>query len=385
MNKIYNTQEDIAREIAEFLLKVNPNIRKTQLNIIPYIVIGMILGESSLSIDIAKNLKDDFSRVQLDSIIKRIKRLYTNPYFDPYEFYDLVIKYVISSYKKKHPDDRVHIIFDHMFSHDNYTVFMLTMRVGKQGIPLWFRCFEGKTSDDAFSTSMIKDGISYVSSLFEGKYDLIFLADRWFNSTELYDHIDKLGHTYVIRLRDNHKILISLNGESYKIWRTVGDLTFQKDIAKYYYDIEMTEKKYKVNLALSKSNGINEPWILVTNGDPARAIKDYGYRFGGIETMFKNQKSNGFFMESTVKASLNFFTGMYTMVCFSTLFLTLFGADYVKNTRVYRNIRLTTHKKIKGIKVRVMSLFNIGLTLFKRAFNSTVYIRIPCIFTLYDV
>ena len=37
-----------------------------------------------------------------------------------------------------------------MFSNDNYTVFMITMRIGKQGIPLWFRCFEGKSCSDAF-------------------------------------------------------------------------------------------------------------------------------------------------------------------------------------------------------------------------------------------
>ena len=31
MNKVYNTQEEIASEMKDFLLKSNPNIRKTQL------------------------------------------------------------------------------------------------------------------------------------------------------------------------------------------------------------------------------------------------------------------------------------------------------------------------------------------------------------------
>jgi len=55
---------------------VSPNIRKTQLKIIPYIVIGMILSESSIASDIAKILKDDFSLVQHDSVIKRIRRFF---------------------------------------------------------------------------------------------------------------------------------------------------------------------------------------------------------------------------------------------------------------------------------------------------------------------
>ena len=102
MNKVYNTQEKIASEMKEFLLKVNPNIRKTQLKIIPYVSIGMILSESSVASDIAKTLKDDFSLIHHESVIRRIKRLFKNKLFNPYNFYDDVIKKVISNYKSKH-------------------------------------------------------------------------------------------------------------------------------------------------------------------------------------------------------------------------------------------------------------------------------------------
>lgn len=86
MNKLYNTQEQIARKIKKVLLEINPNMRKTQLNIIPYIVLGMILSESSVAGDIAKHLKDDFSLVQLDSVIKRIKRLFKINYLTHINF-----------------------------------------------------------------------------------------------------------------------------------------------------------------------------------------------------------------------------------------------------------------------------------------------------------
>ncbi len=66
MNKLYNTQEKITNEIREFL-KINiPNLRKTQLNIIPEILFGMIASESVVSTDIAKCLKNEFSYVQLE-------------------------------------------------------------------------------------------------------------------------------------------------------------------------------------------------------------------------------------------------------------------------------------------------------------------------------
>ena len=80
---------------------------------------------------------------------------------------------------------------------------------------------------------------------------------------------------------------------------------------------------------------------------------------------------------------------MYTLVCFSTLFLTILGTDYSKNNSCYKNVKITTHKYFieNGIRVkkRVMSLFNTGLTLFHLAFNSSKYIRLPFSFTLYDI
>ena len=114
MNIIYNNQHSFTSNISNFLLKCNNNFRKTQVNIIPSIVLGMILSEACVSSDIAKELKGEFSLIQHYSVIKRIKRFFSNKLFNPCEFYDNIIKYVISTYKKKHSDKRVHIIFDHM-------------------------------------------------------------------------------------------------------------------------------------------------------------------------------------------------------------------------------------------------------------------------------
>ena len=384
MNIIYNTQEEIATKITILLQKIVPNIRKTVLNILPYILIGIFDSESLVASDISKSLKDKFSLVQHDSVVKRIRRFFKNKLFDPYSFYDHIIHFVISNYKKKHNDKRVHIVFDHMFSKDNYTVFMITMRIGKQGIPLWFRCFEGN-SPHAFDESLLKEGISYVSSLFDNDYDLIFLADRWFNSTSLMDFIDSLGHTFCIRIKRNIKLLIYDKKEKHDIWKWFDDLFAYQYHANYFNNIPITDSKYFVNIAISKKQNVSDPWLIVTNGNPTRAIKDYGYRFGGIECVFKNQKSNGFYLENTINASLKYFVTEYMMACLGVLFLTILGADYTKNSKCYRNVKITTHKFCHGSKIRTLSLFNTGLTLFKRAFNSSIYIRIPIRFILYDV
>ncbi len=42
MNKLYNTQKNLASDLAKFFKKVS-NVTKPQLKIIPYIILGMIV------------------------------------------------------------------------------------------------------------------------------------------------------------------------------------------------------------------------------------------------------------------------------------------------------------------------------------------------------
>ena len=128
MTKLYNTQTEITNKFREFLKKYIPSLRKTQLNIIPEILFGMISSESVVSTDIAKCLKNEFSFIQLESIQRRIRRFFNNELFDHEGFYNALIISVISKYKLKHKDKRINITFDHMFSHDNYVTLMFILK-----------------------------------------------------------------------------------------------------------------------------------------------------------------------------------------------------------------------------------------------------------------
>lgn len=387
MNIVYYNQDKITSDFSLLFTSVFPDMRKTQLNILPDIIFGMISSESSSVPDIAKSLKGSkFDNIKFDSISKRIRRFFSNYLFDSYIFYSKIIKYIINNYKVKHPDKKVHITFDHMFSHDNYSVFMISMRVGKQGIPLYFRCFKGMFKD-AFDLNMILDGILYVHNLFKDKdVNLIFLADRWFNSHKIWSFIDSLGHIFVIRTKNYTKVLVFDKKEGHKVWKRIYNLDGYKYHSKFYNDIIYSYyHKLNINLVISKSVSHKEPFILLTNGDPKSAVKEYKKRFGSIECIFKNQKSNGFRLESINRSSLKSFTTMYSLVCFCITFLVILGTSYAKNTRQYKNEFIKTHSIRNGKRVRTMSLFNVGLTLFKRSFNSSKYIYIPFNLKLYDI
>ena len=385
MDKYYNNFNEMSSKLVESIKKLVPNIRKNHLETLVLILIGMFIAKSCVASTIAKELKEYFPDIQLDSLIKRIRRFFSNNKFDPYNFFRQLISSILNQFKHKHDDKVLFITFDHMFSKLNYTVLMFTLRIGTFGIPIWFKCFKKVSDNDAFLSDTIISGIKDVSDLFKNfDYKLVFLADRGFGYPKILKAIQELGHFYCIRIKGN---LSTYDEFGNKV--KAKELKHHKYKSTIHTNIFITEEKFSTTIVYSQSYGTNDPWIIVTNVDPKFAIKYYSYRFGSIEMIFKAQKSNGFYLEKVSNASLDSFTTMYTCVCTCVLYLTILGADFSKNTKCYKNVKITTHKNYnvngKKVKRRVMSLFNVGLTLFKLAFNSPVYIRIPVTFTLYDV
>lgn len=254
------------------------------------------------------------------------------------------------------------------------------------GIPLWFRCFKGKNDPDAFKLSLIKDGISYIHDLFKYKNcNLIFLADRWFNFCDIMQHIDSLGHTYCIRTKSNISIYID-NYEYSDMISSIADIEPHPTKSKYFDSVQITSNKFHSKLAVSKTDSHNEPFFILTNSSTREAIKHYGYRFGSIEFIFKSQKSNGFYLESTKMRNLQSFTTLFTLTCVALLWLTIIGADYSKNKNHFKDyLKIRYSKKNGQLQKRALSLFNTGLFYFNLAFCSTKYAVIKCNFLLYDI
>ena len=384
MFKLYNSQSQITSDLSIFFKNVFPTISKPHLKVIPNIILGMVKAESVVTTDIIKKIKDPWSEVQPASIERKFERFFNNDKFLPYNFYDSIIKYIIKNYKLKNKN--VYISFDHMYCKNKFTIFLLSLRIGKQGIPLWFRCFKGVDNSEAFKLSLINQGISYVHTLFnDKKCNIIFLADRWFNFREIMQHIESLGDTYCIRTKSNVSIEIDNYKDSDMI-ASISDIEplFSKSL--FFDSVRITSFKFQTKLAVSKSDSHKDPFFILTNGNTREAIKHYGYRFGSIEFIFKNQKSNGFYLESTKMRNIQSFTTLFTLVCVSILWLTILGSDYTKNKSHFKNcFKIRYSRKNGSGNKRTFSLFNTGLFFFNLAFESTKYIVLKCNFLLYDI
>ncbi len=387
MSKIYNNTNNIANNLTDFFSEINLPLPDYRFDFLSNLIISLIESESGVISDITKKL--NYSGVAEESIHRKIRRLFDSPKFQVYDIYDCIISYVIANYNIKHNDKVVHIVIDHSFCNDKFTTLMFTLRIGKQSIPLWFRSFEGISDPDAFATNLIIEGINYVYNLFKDKACYLrFLADRWFPNVVVLRHIDSLDCTYVFRTKSEHKVRYFDSKEGHHIWKHLSEFTHKKYTSKYLENVDYTTTNpIKTNIVLGKTNGTDDPWLLVTNGDCQSAVKDYSYRFGAIECYFKNTKTNGFYIESTKIQKLSAFEGMYLLVCIAVLWLIIIGSDYSKNKNNYcHKLNIRDTKKTKNGKIkRIISLFNLGLTVFDKLLNGVISIPIKCNFILYDV
>lgn len=80
-----------------------------------------------------------------------------------------------------------------------------------------------------------------------------------------------------------HRLMRNERYEGHKIRKQTEDLASYQFKSKVYKNVKLFENHdFETNIIRSKRKGVSESWIIATNGDVKRTIKDYGYRFGGI-------------------------------------------------------------------------------------------------------
>ncbi len=253
------------------------------------------------------------------------------------------------------------------------------------GIPIWFRCFKGTDDPDAFATSLIKQGISFCASLFDTSfYDVIFLADRWFPNTDVLTFIQDINCFYCLRCKADNVVSFP-DSRGFVNTYHISDINPLIHSSRVIHNVSYTHKNFKTNLVISASKTSNdEPWYIITNHDTSRAIRNYSYRFGSIEPIFKSQKSNGFRLESTNTRKLEHFISLFTIVCVATCWLTILGIDYSKNKHTY-HLKIRATRKANNSTYREYSFFNLGLTIFHLCYYNQVNFVLKFNFILYDV
>lgn len=401
MNKVYNNWDESASNFRNYLLKVKCKLSKPLLLVFSYLIFAMIKSESVVTSDMSDVLDSKVFSTNDDSNQKRIWRFFNNPNLNVNDNFKLIINDVISNISNVRHDKLI-VTLDHMFTKNNFVTLMFTLKIDKQGIPLWF-CTEKTKSNchheieknsrkKVFSEQFLINAIDEVINLLSPlNTKIIFLADRWFFNLKILKHIQDRKQFFCFRAKANSsvKILIYDKKEKHKIYKHISDLKSTKYHSIFYENIPFGDMAFECNLAISRgiSTGEEEEdWYIVTNLKPTIAIKTYGYRYGSIEMFFKSQKTNGFYLESTKTKNLHAFENLYGLACIASLWLNIIATDYIKNYNHVKNkINIKYNKgNKKRNQERTVSTFKLGLRLFKKAFDSkTINYKLKFNFKLY--
>ena len=236
---------------------------------------------------------------------------------------------------------------------------------------------------EACQLKLIKEGIRDTDKLIKEKnkqLEIIYLADRWFDNCKIMKYIEELGGTYCIRIKSRLTFYIHNYGE---IAGYTKDVKPKEKEEQYFERVTIIKHQYDTKMAVSKKEGHEEAIYILTNGKVEEGIKNYSYRFGSIECIFKNQKSNGFRLESTKMKNIQSFKTMFGIMCVALVWLIILGVEYtVKKEK--NKIKIKIYKK-KDKGKRIISLFNTGLMYFNLCLNSYQVPKIRCDFLLYEI
>ena len=236
---------------------------------------------------------------------------------------------------------------------------------------------------EACQLELIKEGIRDTYELLKEKNEqlkIIYLADRWFDNCKIMKYIEELGETYCIRIKSRLTFYIH---DYEEIAGYTKDIKPKEKEEQYFEKVTIVRHRYDTKMAVSKKEGHEEAIYVLTNGKVEEGIKNYSYRFGSIECIFKNQKSNGFRLESTKMKNIQSFKTMFGIMCVALIWLIILGVEYtVKEGKQGNKVKIRIYKNQNK---RILSLFSTGLIYFNLCFNSYRVPKIRCNFILYEI
>lgn len=341
------------------------------------VIIGIICSRSVLLSKIAEELKDEYSKGNELSKIKRITRFLKSKSFNAETVYFYFLQHFFEQFKTE--SSKMLVIIDHTTIFKKFTVLQFSLRFSGRAIPLCFRIFLYKDKQGK-SFEEVKEGLRDIEALFRPyNFKVTILADRWFRSIDLFKFIDQeLKWKYCIRSTGNTLVNIDNNKKILKL----GDIKPKGTIKRCYKQVSITKEKYVCNLGVASLAGKSDKWYIITNDNPLQAILDYSKRFD-IEELFRDLKSNGFNMEDTQTNDLIYFKNLYLCLCIAYIWMIILGKTVSKNkkSKELGATRITGERKI----TKIYSYFMMGLKWFKKSYYSdrrAYYLRFD--FSLYN-
>jgi hypothetical protein len=343
-------------------MEIAPELRKTQVNGLVYLIVGIYLSKSVNLGIIAGKITGLVRRL---SNVKRLSRLLKNQNIDVEKIYHPIAQEWMRA--QAAASQQVKLIIDGTKIGFGHQLLMVSMAYRKRSIPIcwtWVKYVKGHST-----TEKQIEVLQKVHELLPPGVAVILVGDSEFGAIELIRCLDEWRWDYV--LREKGRLSICLKNETG--WKKLSEISIQPGQKIWIEQCYLTQKEiYPVSILIYWKKGEDSPWYLATSlPDQKMTISAYSRRMW-IEEMFGDMKRNGFDFERTMLRDMDRLSRLTLAISLLYVWLISIGSRSIKNgDRVWvdRNDR------------RDLSIFQIGFRFMERKLVNSLPFSIPlCLF-----
>ncbi len=315
-------QHSPATRLREYINALLPEAHGHQLKAIFDFVLALIDHQTCCQAQLARFFDNH------EAASKRLARLLHNPRLSVAEMARSTARLMMVQLPLVGP---VRITLDWTIEAEHY-LLVASLTIGRRAIPLWWQAYREAQLADRMSDIER----SFVRTLFAevlceiDRRRFIFTADRGFAAVELFDVLNELGISFIIRSKGNVKV--RFDGR----WRKLSTLVMprnqrRRSLGTLWYCASDPRRLHLVQSRARDRKGKWGIWYLVSNRplSPLTATGEYARRFS-CEEGFRDAKRMLGFAAARI-ADLTAWARMFTLVAIALVVLANLGCQLMRD------------------------------------------------------
>lgn len=267
---------------------------------------------------------------QQEAALKRLARFLRNERLDVQQLARSHARAIVSQLPLSGP---VRIAIDWTIEAEQH-LLVASLMVGRRAVPLFWRAYalaelKARRSgyEREFVCALVRELLSDVSPR-----RLILTADRAFADVEMFDLLNELGVSYVIRSKGSVKVLCEGGWRQLSALRLRGN-TRRRTLGRLFYCESDPRRQYVAQCRARDREGRWGVWHLVSNRplSPFVMMREYARRFG-CEEGFRDAKWMLGFAQARITC-LKAWMRMFTLVAIALLLLVGIGCRLLEDRR----------------------------------------------------
>ena len=332
---------------SQRLQQLVPDERKTRRRNMAWLLAGLFLSQLVYVRKIAEKLPWSCT---LPSATRRLSRFLQNHRVRVRDWYEPVARRLL--HQAHELVGEVRLIVDGTKVGFRHQLLMVSLAFQRRSLPIaWTWIPKARGHSSAYKQRALLD---YVRSLLPVDAQVLLVGDSEFGAGSVLEQLDHWGWSYVLRQKSNHLIWTEETGS----WRSFGSLVSSPGDQQWVANARLTQKHaYPVNLLAIWKPGEDEPWLLTTNVDTARAAQRAYRRRMWVDEMFADFKTNGFDLERSQLRHFRRLSRLTLAVALLYVWLVAMGS---------RTIKEGERDQVDRPDRRDLSVFQIGCSMIER-------------------